>query len=242
MTTSQLERALQVMDALAAAGGVLRYGEIQQQLDGLNVASLNRLLRAMCTEELIRHVHGGYEIGGRARSWVDALPVEVSLKDAMADEMQRISETHEATVMLLQRQGQRVEAVAKWVHEHAPALMPIGSRFTPRLPYFGCICFVSPPKQGITDWLKKQLSEVDSAVRKRRAEARRVVTYYQAHGYYRDDELYPGQLRMALPITRGGQCHAVLGAVTLVANTSQRQEKLLYADLLHCVEQCSERL
>lgn len=239
MSSEQLERAAVVLDALAAAGGTLRYAEIQRALAGLNAASLNRLLRALVAAGILHHDAHGYRALPRVAEWSRAVMAEPTLAERLADSMAAISEQHRATVILVERQGSRVSAVSKVVHPDAPALMSVGSRFPPRLPYYGSICFLRPDREDLEAWVREQMVAVDPQVASRIEQGMRIAKRYLRTGIYRDRELWPGQCRLGVPVNRDGHTVAVLGAATLAAATDADGESALLGDLQAAVASLS---
>jgi len=230
---SQLGRGAALIDALLAdPERPQRFGALQRALRGLNAASLSRLLKLMQSEGLVVAVEGGYAIGARARGWGRRLrPAGCGLLDALDAAMRRISDAHRATTILIERRGELVESVHKVLHEDAPALMPVGRRFPPRLPYFGCIVFLEPPRRQLEDWIGTQLVDVAPQVAQRRAQAVTVVRRYQRTGVYHDRELWPGQVRMAVPVRRGADVVAMLGAAITAGSREREAEAGLLAAL-----------
>ncbi len=221
---SQLDRAARVLDLLADAQAPLRYSEIQAGLDQLNAASLNRLLHAMTDLGILHHDNTCYWATERCAHWAQASGCRASLSERADEHLRRIHDEFELTTLLLEQQGKRIVSVAKYVHEHAPALMPLKRRFPPRLPYFGCIFFTQPDEEDLEAWAISQMQDIDEHVALRIQEAVKVTKRFLKHGYYLDREIYPGQTRFGVPIRAAGRCHAVLGAAGLTAMCTRQQE------------------
>mgnify|MGYP001499213876 CR=1 FL=1 len=59
----------------------------------------------------------------------------------------------------------------------------------------------------------------------------RVLRHWRRSGHYRDGWLYPGQLRLAVPVCRDGRLVAIVGAAVLAAACDRRREAALLAGL-----------
>ncbi|MFW5844904.1 MAG: hypothetical protein ACOCXJ_01625 [Planctomycetota bacterium] len=232
----RLERAARLLDLLAAAGGgPLRFGQLAAGLDGLNPASLSRLLRDCCAAGILVQEAGGYRCHPRVGGWAAAggdlaLRAESSLR--------RISARHRVTGILLERRGRRLAPVAKAQHADAPALMACGGSFPPRLAYFGSILLLAPARDAGLVWLQRQLADAPDMVDRSEPAALRVLRQYQRHGIYRDAWLYPGQLRLAVPI--GAPLQGIIGAAAIAAACSRDAEAALLADLREAAQELAD--
>ncbi len=228
---SQLGRAARILDVIAIEQKAMRYSELQEALDGLNPASLNRLLRSMTEIGLLHHDQQVYWPSVRVKQWADGVAEKASLSERAQPYLDKISEEFSATTILLEQQGKRIVSAAKCLHEHAPSLMSVGKRFPPRLPYFSCIFWAKPPQTGLRKWVQSQMVDIDEAVSRRIDGGVTVTKFFLDNGYYYDEELFPGQTRFGVAIKNADSVQAIIGASILSGSANKKQEKALAASL-----------
>lgn len=210
---SPIDRMVSVLNLFTPEVVHLRYTDIKRMAGIRNSATLSSLLSQMVDNGILRSRRGtGYALGPLIRHWNNALPPGPSLRQRARPLLEELSRREECTALLIERQGRTVRAADKVMHEDAPALMETGNSFAPRLPYFGCILFLSPPSKGIRGWVKGQMADVNPAVAARIKQGVEVTRHYLREGYYEDTLLYPGQYRLAYAVTNaGGEIEAVVG-------------------------------
>lgn len=238
---SPVDRLASVLDLFGPERTHLRYTDIRHMAGIRNPATLSSLLSQMVDNGILRSDRGkGYALGPLIRQWSNALPPRPSLREQARPALEELSNSGECTVLLIERQGRRVCATDKVMHEDAPALMETGIPFPPRLPYFGCILFLSPPPRGIRDWVEGQMIDVNPSVAARIREGVQVTRHYLREGHYEDEILYPGQYRLAYPVSdANGNVEAVVGIARSSALVDTESKEWLRKKVRGISKQCS---
>lgn len=229
---SQLGRAARVLDFLAGQPA-MGFSAIARALDGLNPASLSRLLKGMIDAGMLVAEEGGYRVHRRLATWQPG-PDSHGWRQRVEAAMAGISQRHRVTVILLECRGDRLAPVAKCMHPDAPALMACGGSFAPRLAYFASILSMPLPPNAGLDWVRRQLADAPNMVDRSEKAGLQVLRHVQRHDWYRDAWLYPGQLRLAVAVRENDHQVGILGASGVKAMLDRKAEQALLHELRSC--------
>lgn len=120
-----LDRAVKVMDFIAAQPEPPTFSEILSQV-GFNRATLAKILRILCTHDMLEKAKGGYAVGTRPSLYASN-KVRKNLIARCRPYMESLSSEFGVTVILIRVTPEYSVCLHKVMDEHAPAMRAVGS-------------------------------------------------------------------------------------------------------------------
>jgi DNA-binding IclR family transcriptional regulator len=125
MSDSLLDRALNLLDAIAREAPC-RFGELKKS-SGINAVTLSKILQTLCRHEYLVRTEAGYRLGPRIGLLAASVRGEQSLVDLFRVHAPVLSESFQATVLLMAHHGEHSVVLDKVCHEAGPSMREIGS-------------------------------------------------------------------------------------------------------------------
>ncbi len=229
-----LARGLAVLDMLASegrSGQALGFSRIQERLGGINPASVSKVMKTLCAAGVaVKTADGRYALGSTVADWAEGVLEPYDLIEIARPFMQKLNARWTATSLLAVLRGAELEIIHKITHEHAPALMEVGRRYGNRFYGFGAALFQQPDDEDLDTWIRKQLVDAPSMVKRDTDAALAILDGVRQRDAYVDVSLYPGTVRVAVPLIIQSQRKGLVGCA-LVGGSPNTPERLL-ADLL----------
>ncbi len=221
MSDSILTRALQVVDAVSAAGDGLRFSEIQALLGGPSPTTVSKILRELTQADVLTKTpESRYVLGMKAYFWGKTVSRNRGPFRVIREEMARLHEAFEASVNLFTCSDRHMFCLESIMSPQSPTLWPAGKGLELQLPVIGSVFFFSREQLEDDAFLKAECER--HRPRLKLEDVRGMIDDAMRTGLQLDVGLfYPGVIRLALPLVDQGRVTMVLGLGILEARQEQ---------------------
>ena len=215
-----IKRTVKILDLLSASDGKMRFSDLAEKMRLPSPSTLTRLLKAM-TEAgvLYKDQQGMYCISAKVSTWSKLAQINLSLKEIVFPELEKINLEHEVSTICFQPQPEaKMYCVIKFSDANSPALQDEGNLIPLNLGVLGS-CFCLPERELFSkDFISSFSSHVgiEDLINK-------FIEDSKNYGWIYDyGKLFPDNHRLAVPIRYEGKTVAVIGAGFMPGRMKQK--------------------
>lgn len=207
---SNVARLIALLDAVAKAGGRLRYRDAARTLAPVSPNTVARLLRELVAARVLERADGGYRLGVRPVFWATSVPPERDLRLAARPALVRLATSLGLTSCISACLDGHMTIIDRIVAPCTPALMPPGRFFPVNASNMGGAFFMDPADLADP---ARWLARLGNATAGTDPEVlRQHMLRGVSRGFLDDGGLvYVGLRRLAAPVRRDGRIIACLG-------------------------------
>ena len=216
---SLLSRAVRVIDSISRNRKDLRFSDISRVLDNPSPSTVNKILKVLTEEGVLRKTsEGRYTLGRKIYFWGRVMADHNTPIQIIREQMKYLHEQYRVSVNVFTCVDQTMFCLECYMDSRSPLLYPAGKSLQLQLSVQGAVFFIPPEKLHDPAFLEKEAADHEEPLRVKDLE--KMIRYAEENDLQDDFALfYPGMHRFSVPLRENGQTVMTLGVGISVKRT-----------------------
>ncbi len=216
---SLLSRAVRVIEAISRNRENLRFSEISRVLDNPSPSTVNKILKVLTEEGVLRKTSKGrYALGRKIYFWGRVMADQNRPIQTIREQMKYLHKKYRVSVNVFTCVDQTMFCLECYMDSGSPFLYPAGKSLPMQLSVQGAVFFIPPEKLHDPAFLEKEAEDHEEQLQVKDLE--KMIRYAEKNDLQDDFALfYPGMHRFSVPLRENGQTVMTLGAGISVKRT-----------------------